>query len=240
MGEVPNRRGAKQQRRQIGDEPYSRSAKQQRCKIAEVLVCKQMKDDKRIQRAALTTIHKTKINTRKTEVWQSSTHQKCQTEEVHQYKTDKKTNRRGTKQKRCQITEAPNRRGAKQQRFWYAKKRKTTNGSSAQHYIQYTKNITVKKIEVWQSSTHWKCQTEEVHLYKTDEKPNRRGTKQKRRQIAEAPDRRRAKQQRCKIAEVLVCSKPKEDERIWRAALITIYKKGLLQDKQKFGNQAHI
>jgi len=55
------------------------------------------------------------------------------------------------------------------------------------------KKITTRKIEVWQSSTHLKCETEEVHLCKTNEKPNRRGAKQKRCQIAKAPNRRRAK-----------------------------------------------
>jgi len=74
--------------------------------------------------------------------------------------------------------------------------------------------INTRKTEVWQSSTHRKCQTEEVHLYKTDERPNRRGAKQERCQIAEAPNWRRAKQQRCKIAEVLVCKKMKDYERI--------------------------
>jgi len=34
---------------------------------------------------------------------------------------------------------------------------------------------------------------EEVDLYKTDKKPNRKGAKQKMCQIAEAPNRRRAK-----------------------------------------------
>jgi len=54
-----------------------------------------------------------KINTRKTEVWQSSTHRKCETEEIHLYKIDEKSNRRGAKQKRCQIGDVLNSRGAK-------------------------------------------------------------------------------------------------------------------------------
>jgi len=37
------------------------------------------------------------IYTRKTEVWQSSAHRKCQTKEVHLHKTDKMPNRRGAK-----------------------------------------------------------------------------------------------------------------------------------------------
>ena len=45
---------------------------------------------------------------------------------------------------------------------------------------------------MWQPSTHRKCQTEEVHLHKTDENINGRGAKQKRCQIAEAPNRRGA------------------------------------------------
>ena len=174
----------------------------------------------------------TKINTRKTEVWQSSTHRKCQTQKVNLYKSDKKPNMGGAKQKRCQIAEVPNRRCAKQQRCKIAEvlvcnkpKENQRIQHAAQTAIHKLKiNTTSRETEVRQSSTHWKCQTEEVHLYKTDEKPNGRGAKQKRCQIAEAPNRRRAKQQRCKIAEVLVCSQPKEDERIWRAALTTIHK----------------
>jgi len=48
--------------------PNRRGAKQKRCKIAEVLVCSKPKDDEQIYGAALTTIYKTEINTRKTSV----------------------------------------------------------------------------------------------------------------------------------------------------------------------------
>ena len=93
------------------EKPNRRGVKQKRCKIAEVLACNKPKDDERIWRAPPTTIYKTKITTRKTEVWQSSTHRKCQSEEVHLYKTDEKPNRRGVKQKRCQIGKVQNNRG---------------------------------------------------------------------------------------------------------------------------------
>ena len=94
---------------------------------------------------------------------------------------------------------------------------------AALNTIHTTKIITTA-IEVWQSSTHRKSQTEEVNLHKTEKMPNRRGSKP----------------QRCKISEVSVCSKPKDYEWIQRAAPTTIYKKRLLQEKQKCGNQAHI
>jgi len=54
---------------------------------------------------ALTPIYKTKINTRKIEVWQYSTHAKRQIEELIY-----------TKPTKCQITEMPSSRGAANRR----------------------------------------------------------------------------------------------------------------------------
>jgi len=52
-------------------------------------------------------------------------------------------------------------------------------GTDLAHSTNYNieKKITTRKTEVWQSSTHRKCQTEEVHLNKTDKMPNRRRAK---------------------------------------------------------------
>jgi len=55
-------------------------------------------------------MQETKINARKTVVWQSSTHRKCQSEEVNLHKTDEKPKKRDAKQKRCQKGGVPNSR----------------------------------------------------------------------------------------------------------------------------------
>jgi len=72
----------------------------------------------------------------------------------------------------CQIAEVQTSRGFGMQQ---TKRRRTDLAHSTNYNIQ--KTITTRKIEVWQSWTHRKCQTEYVHLHKTDKMPNRRGAK---------------------------------------------------------------
>jgi len=70
----------------------------------------------------------------------------------------------------------PNSRGFSMQK----NERRRTDLVRSTNYNTQNKKINTRKTEVWQSSTQRKCQTEEIHLYKTDEKPNGRRAKQKR------------------------------------------------------------
>jgi len=74
--------------------------------------------------------------------------------------------------RRCQIADVQNSRGfgMQQTERWWTDLARSTNK------IHKTK-INTRKIEMWQSSTHRKWQTAEVHLYKTDKMPNTRRAK---------------------------------------------------------------
>ena len=120
---------------------------------------------------------------------------------------------------KSQMREVPKRRGAKQQRLWYAANRKMTNGSSAQHQLQYTKQKLIQEQQ--------KCGNQ-AHI----------GSAKQKWFICIKPTKSQC--ERCQIAEVLACNQLKDEEPIQRTALTTIQKKRLLQEKQKCGNQAHI